>query len=266
MRKDNTRKPRLTRSTSLRSETKKRIPHILLDTDFFYKPETLTLENKFGSDGPLITLKLLCILMNEQLQSICLAIAEQMLSNLHVNQEKISEIINFLIEIGWLFIDDDGLIYSDRVRSEANRVIKKRKILSANAKQKLSKSSANAKQMQSKSTDTDTDHIINNKYITVTTDLDQSEKDAFVVNYFHGNQDLFEQRFEECIDYIKSHGKQIYDLSAYFRNWLKKHREMTGKDPCVPLSKNEVLTRNERIFKQEQDLERMAQELEKKGR
>lgn len=142
---------------------------MLLDTDFFNKPEVLQLTARFGDSGPMAILRICAALMNERDASLGTDSINALYLGSACNADKWIQIINFLIKINWLS-EVDGKITSKRVAEERARVEQKRSTLSANAKQMLSKCSANAQQLvpDSKSnadqklsissdTDTDTD-------------------------------------------------------------------------------------------------------------
>lgn len=151
---------------------------MLLDTDFFNKPEVLQLTARFGDSGPMAILRICAALMNEREASLDTDSINALYLGSACNAEKWIQIVTFLLKINWLS-EVDGKITSKRVAEERARVEQKRATLSANAKQMLSKCSANANQLLpisksnaeqklSISSDTDTEDL----------DLDGSKKAA----------------------------------------------------------------------------------------
>jgi hypothetical protein len=143
-----------------RPEAKKRIPHMLIDTDFFEKPENVEAVDKFGDEAPAAIMRLILKLINEKEARMKKSQVLAMWRASGTDQGKWAEIMEYYIKCGWL-VEQDDWICSVRVGKERARVEQKRSTLSANAKQKLSKSSANEQQSASKSSDTDTDTDLN---------------------------------------------------------------------------------------------------------
>ncbi len=143
-----------------RPEAKTRIPHMLIDTDFFEKPENVEAVDKFGDEAPAAIMRLILKLINEKEAKMKKSQVLAMWRASGTSQDKWAEIINYYISCGWL-VEEDEWICSIRVGKERARVEQKRSTLSANAKQKQSKSKANDQQNTSKSSDTDTDTDLN---------------------------------------------------------------------------------------------------------
>jgi hypothetical protein len=139
-----------------RPETKQRIPHLILDTDFFDKPENVEAVDLFGDIAPAAILRVCLKLMNEESATMRKTQVLAMWRASGTDQKVWSEIIEYYLNCEWL-IEEDQCIRSARIEKERTRVLQKRETLSANAKQKQSKSKANNKQKESKSSDTDTD-------------------------------------------------------------------------------------------------------------
>jgi hypothetical protein len=139
-----------------RPEAKQRIPHMLIDTDFFEKPENVEAVDTFGDEAPAAIMRLILKLINEKEARMKKSQVLAMWRASGTDQGKWAEIMEYYIKCGWL-VEQDEWICSVRVGKERARVEQKRSTLSANAKQKQSKSSANEQQSSSKSSDTDTD-------------------------------------------------------------------------------------------------------------
>lgn len=139
-----------------RNETKKHIDFMLIDTDFFEKPENVEAVDKFGDLAPSAIMRLCLKLMNEQDATMRKSQVLAMWRASGTDQKVWAEIIEYYISCGWL-VEQNECIRSARVGQERARVIQKRETLSANAKQKQSKCSAEVQQSESKSSDTDTD-------------------------------------------------------------------------------------------------------------
>lgn len=139
-----------------RSETKNRIDHLLLDTDFFEKPENVEAVDRFGDLAPAAIMRLCLKLINEQGAQMKKSQVLSMWRASGTDQKIWAEILAYYVECGWL-VDQNDYISSARIGKERTRVLQKRETLSANAKQKQTKSSVNEKQNTSKSPDTDTD-------------------------------------------------------------------------------------------------------------
>lgn len=145
-----------------RIETKQRIPHMLMDTDFYEKPENIEAIDKFGDIAPSCIQRICFKLMNEQGARMKKSQVLAMWRATTNMQEVWAEMVEYYIGCGWL-IEEGDYLSSNRTRQERERVEQKRSILSANAKQKLSKSSSKEEQKESKSSDTDTDTESNKK-------------------------------------------------------------------------------------------------------
>lgn len=139
-----------------RSEVKSRNDFMIVDVDFFEKPENVEAVDRFGDVAPSAILRVLLRLMNEKDGRMKKTQVYSMWRS-SCNKKKLwIDIINYYLACQWLFEHDD-FFYSLRIQKERERVEIKRRILSENAKQKLGKSTANAEQKLSKSTETETD-------------------------------------------------------------------------------------------------------------
>lgn len=215
-----------------RNETKNRIDHMLLDTDFFEKPENVEAVDRFGDLAPAAILRLCLKLMNEREARIKRSQAVAMWRSSGTDIKVWNEIISYYVDCGWL-IEQDDWICSARIEQERSRVIKKRDQLSANAKQKLSKCSANAEQNGSKSTDTDTDTDLNLNKKEKTTKLPKTKFLEFVflsaaeVEKFRA--ELGEPVLTRCIEKLDAwiasdptirRRKNGQNAAACFRSWV----------------------------------------------
>lgn len=150
-----------------RKETKTRIPHMLIDTDFYEKPENLEAIEIFGDIAPAAIQRICFKLINEREASLKKSQVLAMWMSTGTKKETWIEIIEYYIKCGWL-IEENGNLSSARVKQERARVENKRSILSANAQQKHSKSKANEQQSTSISSDTDTDTELDINKISLT--------------------------------------------------------------------------------------------------
>jgi hypothetical protein len=128
---------------------------MLIDTDFFEKPENVEAVDIFGDEAPSAIMRLILKLINEKEARMKKSQVLAMWRASGTAQDKWAQIIAYYVKCGWL-VEQDEWICSIRVGKERARVEQKRSTLSANAKQKQSKSLANEQQSASKSSDTDT--------------------------------------------------------------------------------------------------------------
>jgi len=200
---------------------------MLLDTDFFNKPEVLQLTARFGDSGPMAILRICAALMNERDASLDADSINALYLGSACNAEKWVQIVAFLLKINWLS-EVDGKITSKRVAEERARVEQKRATLSANAKQMPSKCSANAEQKQSISSDTDTD--------TDHKDLDPKKQSATYTKTWKGKRLWLDGEDYASLQVNHYHGddkKLLADLPFFDDLATKKNMNFASSEQCA---------------------------------
>lgn len=259
-----------------RPETKARIPHMLMDTDFYEKPENLEAIDRFGDAAPSCIQRICFKLMNEEGARMKKSQVLSMWRSTTNKQDVWSEMVEYFIGCGWLF-EDGEYLSSERVRQERERVVHKRSILSANAKQKHSKSAANAEQQPSKSSDTDTvtgsdpdlgskdldpkkpepvafvidDHsAIDLKAMQAATlvrtarlEFTHNDLAALVMNHYHGDASRLVIDVRAATDNRIKNGADRLDSersSAFIRSWIKNGRQFAKGGPAAAVKKSNL--------------------------
>lgn len=207
-----------------RTEAKQRVPHILMDTDFYEKPENIEALDHFGEDGPACIQRLCSKLINENSGKILKTQALSMWRVTRIKKAKWAKIIEFYIKCGWL-IEEGEYLSSVRVGNERARVLQKRSILSANAKQKHNKSEAKIEQSESKSPDTDTVTDNNNKEVPiglvkvgVHTYLSEISKDQIKARF--ASEGLNGKDIKRAIEYLD----KDFEVNSHKRYPIRDHR------------------------------------------
>jgi len=206
-----------------RSETKQRIPHTLIDNDFFEKPENLEAVELFGDMAPAAILRVCFKLINEREARMKKSQVLAMWMSTGTKKNTWAEIIEYYIRCGWL-VEKDEYLTSVRVGKERARVENKRSILSANGKQKHSKSEANKQQSASISSDTDTDTVteyINKnglKKVGVHVYLTDISKDLVKKRFL--DEQLNIKDIKRAIEYLDKH----FDANPEKRFPVRDHR------------------------------------------
>lgn len=218
------------------AETKQRIPHVLVDTDYWEKPEVSLIIDRFGYCSAVAVQRLWLCLMNEHEATLPRISIDGLATRFGMDRAVWAQVIDLLLsnDLAWLVETADGKIQSPRIASERARILNKREIYSENGKrsatvkQRSSNSRTIVKPRASKSTDTVT--------VTVTgSETGSSEEmegeSGQALTLLQGERlramfgDAPVEHYEPvCRDYLKAEGKRKKDFEAFVRNWIRKDK------------------------------------------
>lgn len=114
----------------------RRIPTMLLDTDFFAKPKVLRLTQEFGAAGPCAILLICAKLMNADDGVLPRSDIEALGFQLGIDRDTWRSIVALLIEMDWLVMSDDipNYFYSPRANDDRAKVLAVRDAWTKNGK------------------------------------------------------------------------------------------------------------------------------------